>query len=165
VKLVYLNTIESAHVNAIVLMMALVVSLPLLGVHRALCGLWKHGRQIKRVLFPYCSLRTSDMGYGVFMAETKVRELKTHCKRGHELTEENVRMRNKGNGRVARECKLCHNLLSTANRRAKSKASSKVDSEGTPVRPKATKQNILGSTAFGKDCFSHAQIMAFRRGE
>lgn len=99
------------------------------------------------------------------MAETKTREPKTHCKRGHEMTDENVRIRNKGNGRVARECKLCHNLLSTASRRARSKASHKMDSEGKPVRPKATKQTILGSTAFGKDCFSHAQIMAFRRGE
>lgn len=146
-------------------MMTLIVSLPLLGVHRALCGLWKHGGQIRRVLFPYCSLRTSDMGYGVFMAETKVRELKTHCKRGHELTDENVRMRNKGNGRVARECKICHKMLSTAARRAKSTSSREVDIEGKPVRPKATKQNILGSTAFGKDCFSHAQIMAFRNSK
>jgi hypothetical protein len=105
------------------------------------------------------------MGYGVFMADAKVRELKTHCKRGHEMTDGNVRMRNKGNGRIARECKLCHNLLSNANRRARNKASHKVDSEGNPVRQKATKQTILGSTAFGKDCFSHAQIMAFRNGE
>lgn len=100
------------------------------------------------------------------MAETKVRAPKTHCKRGHELTDKNVRIKNKGNGRYARECRLCHNMKSNERRRMQSASyARRVDSVEKPTIRKVTTKSILGTTAFGNDCFSHAQIMAFRRSE
>ena len=100
------------------------------------------------------------------MAETKVRELRTHCKRGHEMNEKNTRIKSKGGGRYARECRACHNIRSSERRRNQN--GSRYRQNGTDGKPeirRATAKSILSSTAFGKDCFSHAQIMAFRRGE
>jgi nitrate/TMAO reductase-like tetraheme cytochrome c subunit len=93
------------------------------------------------------------------MADAKTRVLKTHCKQGHEFTPDNVRIKNKGNGKYSRECRTCHNAKELIRKR---KAGGAVDENGNRVRTKRTTNSILGSTAFGKDCLSRAQIMAFR---
>lgn len=75
-------------------------------------------------------------------------------------------MKSKGNGRYARECRLCHNKKASERRRKQNGSYPRPTGEdGKPVPRKKTTKSILSSTAFGKDCFSHAQIMAFRRGE
>ena len=93
------------------------------------------------------------------MANRKPRPLRTHCKHGHELTDDNIRRKNKGNGKYSRECRTCHNATELLRKR---RAGGAVDENGNRIRTKRTTNSILSSTAFGKDCLSRAQIMAFR---
>ena len=95
------------------------------------------------------------------MADTKTRAPKTHCKRNHEYTPENTKMKNKGNGKYARECRTCHNMRSNEGKRRMNSAST-VGPNGERLPRKKTTNSILGSTAFGKDCLTRAQIMALR---
>jgi len=82
------------------------------------------------------------------------------------MTEANTRIKSKGNGRYARECRACHNEKARARgRKQRGFYPREIGPDGNPVPRKKTTKSILGSTAFGNDCFSHAQIMAFRRSE
>ena len=84
--------------------------------------------------------------------QVKERAERTHCKLGHELSDDNVRILNKGSGRKYKQCLTCK----PADIGARSAASS------TYERPSGSRMRTAMSSGVFGDAMTRAEIMRSR---
>jgi hypothetical protein len=83
------------------------------------------------------------------------RALSSHCSRGHEMTPENTKIVNKGNGRTYRKCKACKAEDSRKNRSDK-----KTD---VYERPSGSRMQWAISKGVFGDAMTREEIMRNRK--
>ena len=84
--------------------------------------------------------------------QVKERAERTHCKSGHELSDDNVRILNKGSGRKYKQCLTCKPLEIGAR------------SEAAPIyeRPSGSRMKSAMSKGVFGDAMTRAEIMRSR---
>ena len=84
--------------------------------------------------------------------EVKERAERTHCKSGHELSDDNVRILNKGSGRKYKQCLTCK----------PGEISTRSTASSTYERPSGSRMRTAMSSGVFGDAITRAEIMRSR---